>query len=70
MLRRYTSSTINPREISEYDIINHNSILYRSPFDAAIIAIDSRYNSLSMERAAILERVFHECTPDNVEKVN
>ena len=71
MRRRYTSSTINPMEISEDDIINHYSILYSSLFDAAITAIDSRYHSPSMERAAILETVFtSECTPDNVEKVN
>ena len=71
MRRRYTSSTINPMEISEDDIINHYSILYRSLFDTAITAIDSRYHSPSMERAAILETVFtSECTPDNVEKVN
>ena len=70
MRRRYTSSTINPMEISEDYIINHYSILYQSLFDAAITAIDSRYHSLSMERAVILETVLtSECTTDNVEKV-
>ena len=58
-------------EISEDDILNYYSGLYRSLFDAAITGIDSRYHTPSMELASVIEIIFtRQCTLDDVEKVS